>query len=435
MIISCHRIIFFVSFLAVLCSAVSYGQEPSVRVRILHSLDRVVLVPQTDWCAQTEIHLPTKKSIKAEVVRDQVLLTINDSEILQDTLILLEGYLDDSVIKIEGVPYGIGWWWESKEDRYYEGRLEIRVTQDRKLSVILELPLEQYLCGVVPYEIGTDSPLEALKAQAVAARSETIVALNKGMYHGDHYDICSDVECQVYGGIAKRTSAIMQAVEETHGLILSDHGTPINAYYASNCGGFSEDIENIWPQRSGPKPYWSGHPDCDNDIYQNLSTEQRLRAWLSGDPNVNCNPKHTPGLSEWNRKYFRWKIQTSIDTLSMWIAKKKDIGRVLKIDSLERGVSGRILKAVFIGTRGSYRVNDQLEFRQIWNPPLRSSCIILDPEGAPGSPTAFLISGAGWGHGVGMCQSGAIALALVRKGFREILNHYYRGAEILQIYE
>ena len=177
---------------------------------------------------------------------------LNGESYISDDKFVLQSSSENATLTIKNVPFGVGWWWEGKEDRTYEGELNIYKTNENKFEVVVHLPLEQYLKGVVPYEIGTDSPLEALKAQAVAARSEAIIALNSKLYSGEHYDLTSDVECQVFSGNRRRTEKSDLAVDETKSLILSENGKPINAYYASNCGGHSELIINVWGDRPTP---------------------------------------------------------------------------------------------------------------------------------------------------------------------------------------
>src|SRR5690606_33512984 len=136
---------------------------------------------------------------------------------------------------------------------------EIRVTKEGKLNAIVILPLDEYLRGVVPSEIGSTSPPEALKVQAIAARGETLVALRTRKYAGDHYDICADVNCQVFSGTRNRSEQADAAIKATRGLALFHEGEPIGAYYASNCGGFSENAHFVWPDRHpDPVPYWMG---------------------------------------------------------------------------------------------------------------------------------------------------------------------------------
>jgi SpoIID/LytB domain protein len=286
---------------------------------------------------------------------------------------------------------------------------------------------------VVPFEIGV-APPEALRAQTIAARSEAVAALRNRMYAGDGYDICGDVDCQVYGGTMKSTAEIDNAIRTTSGLILQAGGLPLNAYFASNCGGHSESVENVWPQRSGPRHYWSAHPDADSLVTESLRNEQVLRGWLANGPATFCNPITNPGLPDWGRKYWRWKMRTSPDSLALGTPHGSRAGRIVRIDSVRRGSSGRILSAVFVGERGSFRVSSELEFRQVWSPPLRSSCVVVDREGPAERPDRFLLTGAGWGHGVGMCQSGAVGMALAGRTAEQILSHYYPTANVAPAY-
>jgi stage II sporulation protein D len=417
-------------------SNILLSQEPIIRVRIMYTLDRATMIPQAEWQAQIgeRFRLERNVPISISVSGTRIILTRNGVDLEEDTLLTLRSTAASAQMKILNVPFGIGWWWAGIEDRLYEGTIEVRATRDKKLSIVVILPLEQYLSGVVPFEIGSDAPMEALKAQTVAARSETIVGLRSGIYAGEYFDICADVECQVYGGVARRTPLVEQAIRETRALVLMTGFRPVGAYYASNCGGHSESVENVFPERSGPQPYWSAHPDGNLQLTKSLKDEIALREWLASEPDVNCNAVYNPGLNEWSRRNFRWKVVTSVDTLSDLINTRADIGRIVRIDSIVRGESGRILNATFVGERGSWHVKDQLEFRQIWAPPLRSSCVVFDVEGPAFKPTTFTLTGAGWGHGVGMCQSGAVGMALKGKTFREILAHYYRTAEVKAAY-
>ncbi len=327
------------------------------------------------------------------------------------------------------MPYGIGWWWAGQEDRTYEGEVSVYESDNGKPEVIIGLPLEDYLCGVVPYEIGGDSPLEALKAQAVAARSEAIMALTSDLYRGKHHDLTSDVECQVFSGNKKRTPASDKAVHETRGLILTNDGKPINAYYASNCGGYSELIENVWPDRSSPETYHHAGKDSKERPIQDLSTEKNAREWIFSQPDVFCNPNLNISLPNWSQKNFRWQKTMKRDDLANMISAANDLGDLLQIKVLKRGVSGRISHAIFILEKDSIDVSGELAIRQMWHPALRSACFVVDQDG-----DNFILNGAGWGHGVGMCQSGAVAQAINGSDFKEILEHYYQKSEIVSIY-
>lgn len=418
--------------------------EPTIRVRILYTLAEVNMKAKDAWIASS-IAGETKKAqvaagseVKLAVAGADVALVGKDgAELLRAPKLALDGAGTTATLGISKVPYGIGWWWEATEDRVYGGHLEAHVNKDGKLEVVNQLPLEEYVCGVVPSEIGGDSPLEALKAQAVAARSETIIALREHKYTGDGYDICADVECQAFAGVGKRTAASDRSVYETRSLALFHNLKPFGAYYASNCGGFSENVENVWPSRSGPVPYWSAH--CDSDTTDTcpatLANEDALREFIKAPPaDLWCNVATKKGLPSWSQKNFRWRVEKTADELTAYVAKHKDIGRVVAIEPAGRGPSGRLTKAVFIGEKGTYEVGPELAIRQVFDPPLKSAAFIVETEGPAERPDKFIFLGAGWGHGVGMCQTGAISRALAGQDFRMILSAYYRESEVLPAY-
>lgn len=415
-----------------------FDREPIIRVRIIYTLDSLNIIFNDDWKLSEADKSKTIDLIK----NDSLLFTINDSQIIRSNgngdidfmsdKIILHSADMNATLKIKSVPYGIGWWWEGIEDRVYEGEFEISVNANKKFDVIITLPLEKYLCGVVPYEIGNDAPLEALKAQVVAARSETVEALVTGKYKGENFDLCADVECQVFAGNNKRTAITDQAVEDTKGLCLFYGDRVIGAYYASNCGGMSENVENVWPDRSGSVPYWSSHFDSDTEL--NFNPKNNPIDWIESNPDVFCNPYYHPELPEWSKKNFRWQVEMTSDELTNNLKAIKDIGRLKEIIPLERGNSGRIIKAKFIGEEDSLELDSELEIRKIKKPPFRSSCFVVEKIILSDGVEKFLFRGAGWGHGVGMCQSGAVARAYSGKTFREILKHYFPQTEIKKVF-
>lgn len=415
-----------------------FNEEPLVRVRIIYSLDSLNITFNSEW----KLYDSTSKFSLDFFKSDSISLSISDNLIFlknpkpDSSIILnkisLKRFLESGTLKIKNVPYGIGWWWEGNEDRIYEGDFDIYINADKKFDVIITLPLEKYLCGVVPYEIGSDAPLEALKAQVIAARSETVEALITKKYTGDNFDLCADVECQVFAGNNKRTAITDQAVYDTRGLCLFYGADVIGAYYASNCGGISENVENVWPERSGSVPYWSSHFDSDNEL--SFNPQSNPEEWIESNPDVYCNPYFHPDLPSWSKNNFRWQVEMTFKELTANINEIKNIGVVKDIIPVERGKSGRIIKAKFIGDVDSLILNSELEIRKIKKPPFRSSCFIVDKIISPDGNDKFLFKGAGWGHGVGMCQSGAVARAYSGQTFTEILNHYFQSTEIKKVY-
>ncbi len=409
-------------------SQLLFNGEPSVRVRILKTVAAIHLTPNGDWQIKTDdgfsnIAAGTPLSISAQ---DGLLLLENEEGLINtfgDSLVF-RAKTDSSTLLIKEVPYGVGWWWEGKEDRIYEGVIAFYAAGTDSVEAVVKLPLEQYLLGVVPYEIGGDSPLEALKAQAVAARSEAVMALRSGLYSGPHHDLTSDVECQVFSGNHKRTAASDRAVRETSRLILWENDTPIHAYYASNCGGHSELIQNVWPERPRPQSYQLALIDDSTRHAPDLSSESAAREWIDSSPAVFCNPAGHPGLPPWSRKNFRWQRAYLFEELTSMIDTTGARGMLSGIKALERGPSGRIYRAHFIFEKDSIEVKGELSIRMMWKPALRSANFYVQK-----TDSGFVLKGAGWGHGVGMCQSGAVAQALQGKDFKAILKHYYPAAE------
>src|SRR5574338_41579 len=433
-VFSFYYIIFFSN---IIFGQIPFNKEPDIRVRIIYTLDSLNINFNSHWILSSS---DQKNSIYFNA-GDSILLTIEEDSILMKqsnsaqsnkfTKMFLNGENRNNTLSIKNVPFGIGWWWEGIEDRIYEGDFAISINGNEKFDVIVTLPLEKYLCGVVPYEIGNDTPIEALKSQVIAARSETVSAIISGKYRGRNFDICADVECQVFAGNNKRTPETDKAVEETRGLCLFHNDEIIGAYYASNCGGISENIENVWPERSGPVPYYSSHFDSDSIL--NYDPENNPYEWINSNPDVYCNPIFHPELPSWSQNNFRWKVEISTNELTQNLNKVKLIGNLKDIEVLERGKSGRIIKSCFIGSEDSLLLNSELEIRKIKNPPFRSSCFVFEKYFNSDGDEFYKFNGAGWGHGVGMCQSGAVARAYTGQTFQQILKHYFPETEIRSV--
>ncbi|MCC5877055.1 MAG: SpoIID/LytB domain-containing protein [Candidatus Sumerlaeia bacterium] len=323
-----------------------------------------------------------------------------------------------------------------RQNPEYTGILEVHAASDGTLRAINVLPVENYLRGVVPYEIGISAPLEAMKAQAVAARAEALSAIHERTYAGPGYDICADVNCQVYRGPGRSTENTDRAIRETRGMIITWDGMPLPAYYSSNAGGFTEDIVNVWPHRDRGISVWDGvydgHPD---DEPGDLREEENARAWIMSRPNVYVNSEKHPDIPAFTHGNFRWTVTTSAEDLTGFVAEVKDIGRVVAIETGQRGPSARLKEITFIGENGNLTVGPELTIRRTWSPALRSSAVVFEPNGPADRPDSFTIHGAGHGHGVGMCQTGAMGRAHAGQDFEEILRHYYVGADITRAYE
>lgn len=413
-----------------------FKQEPTIRVLLMNSTENIQMKFSGKWRAQLsqkEKHIINNDSAFVEIKNGKIFFRTSNyyhSKLLDSVVFKPYDNSSEARITIARVPYGVGWHWEGKEDRIYEGKLTIYPGVNSKLEAILELKIEQYLRGVVPNEISPTAPMEALKAQAIAARCEALKALVDGKYKGDKYDICADVECQVFGGLNKATSTSDKAISETRGEVLIYDNKIIDAYFASNCGGASEYVENIWPNRTNGDPYLIFRYDSINDSIKNFDPQTNPENFIKSSPPVFCNPQYREGLPDWSKTNFRWVRKISLSDYSNNLNKIKEIGKFEKLKILARGKSGRILKVMFIGSIDSLELEGELNIRRTLSPPLRSSNFIFDIAN-----DTICFYGAGWGHGVGMCQSGAIGRALAGQSYDKILRHYYPGTKLIKAYK
>lgn len=341
---------------------------------------------------------------------------------------------------VNDLKFGAGFHWEHSKNQTFRPDIELILDAADKITLVNILPLETYLYGTVAQEMNPGFPLEALKAQAITSR--TIAIFQKGKKHPNSpFDFCRTVHCQVYGGMDTESERIYQAVDATRGLVLTQAGKTIETPYHALCGGHTENPHNVW---SGSNPdYLMGKFDVDADLPGSerfdLSREDNIRTWILSSPKVNCNltQPDIPDELKYARKYFRWEVEYSRTELEAIIRTKtnKNIGTLTAIQPLKRGVSGRIIRLAINGSQENLVIEKELEIRRVLSQShLYSACFIVDTEmGGDGLPILFRIRGAGWGHGVGMCQVGAGMLA--RKGwtFDQILNRYYPGTQISKV--
>lgn len=344
--------------------------------------------------------------------------------------------LTDSEIILRDLPVGEGFHWESKETRKYAGIIEFNLSPSAKITIINEIPIESYLRGVVPSEMPASFPAEALKAQAVAVR--TIAFQKMGVAHVEQdFDVCDDVHCQSYRGVLAETEQTDLAVAGTYAIVLTTGSGLANTVYSAMCGGHTEDAGNVW---NGAAPdYLKGVLDFSNKKYTTLGnylkTEENVRKWLTSEPTTFCNQGTAtiPALTEGSRKYFRWRVSYSGAELSEIISRKtgQNIGNVKELIALERGVSGRIKSLKVVGSTKTIVLEGELKIRQaLARTTLFSACFMVE-KNVTGQ---FELIGAGFGHGVGMCQYGAAGMALKGKNFQEILKHYYPGTMLNSLY-
>ncbi|HEX7625283.1 MAG TPA: SpoIID/LytB domain-containing protein, partial [Anaeromyxobacteraceae bacterium] len=326
---------------------------------------------------------------------------------------------------LAAVEHDVGYAAHGFEDRVYRGRLHVTLDASGRLAAVLELPLEELLRGLVPSEIPASSPREALRAQAVTARSNVLAQI--GTRHlGDPYVLCSEVHCQAYRGEAAQATATDAAVRDTAGEALFGRAdrTLVDAVYSAVCGGHGEDNEAVWPGL--PDVNLRGRPDLPPGAAPawdgGLRDGARLRAFLEASPLAWC--ARARGV---RKDRYRWERRlgpAELDGLAAPLA----VGHVRSLEVTARGVSGRARALVVVGDAGRGTVEGELRIRRLLGN-LPSAMFVLERDGE-----ATVLRGGGWGHGVGMCQWGAIGRAEAGQGYREILRAYYAGAEVATIY-
>lgn len=328
-------------------------------------------------------------------------------------------------LTVHDVEFGKGFHWHGRETRKYPGTLYVTVGRHGKLAVASMVGAETMLRGIVPSEIYPSAPVEALKAQAIAARGELLAKI--GHRHlADPFVICSDVHCQAYRGNQREDDRTSRAVDATRGQMLFAHGHLVDTVFSASCGGHSEHNENVWSMT--PKATLRGRPDT---VHATPSpTEATMQDWVDNPPDGYC------GRTRYGKTNYRWEKRVAVDAIRKGMqAQGNDVGVPREITVLKRGVSGRAYSVAVKGTNGRKTViNGELNIRKAFGGLKSSAFVLTEMPGPSGHPVNFTFRGAGFGHGVGMCQTGAIGRAADKKPVDEILKHYYQGAAIQRIY-
>ncbi len=308
----------------------------------------------------------------------------------------------------------------------YHGRVYVTIDRRGGLAVVNAVPENRLLAGLVPAEIFPSAPDEALKAQAVAARGELLAKI--GTRHaGEPFRLCSQTHCQVYSGAGRETPRTTAAVEATRGEILfSAAGKElVDTVYSANCGGHTEHNENAWPDMPALSTL-RGHRDArslPDDPFADGVTSALVERFISSPPAAYCASVRAGGGAD----RFRWTVTRSPVELATLLAPFK-LGRLRSIEVLERGVSGRARAVRLVGASRSEVVKGELHIRQVLGG-LRSSLFVVEVKDG-----AATFRGAGFGHGVGLCQTGAIGMAEAGRSYREILTHYYPGSALRKLW-
>lgn len=397
-------------------------------------------------------------------------IVLNNEAVAGNRILFVPENYEEASFDLLDVTIGIKFHWERKESQKFKGALMF-IVEDEKLTAINVLSLEDYLLSVISSEMSATSSLELLKAHAVISRSWLLAQVIKGKqleqakttYHSisetndeyirwydreDHtnFDVCADDHCQRYQGITRQTSALVsKAIDETRGLCLMYNNSVCDARFYKSCGGITELFENTWEPVN--HPYLQAI--VDNPVLPaydlNLTNEDAAQKWIRTAPEAFCNTHDKKVLSQVLNDYdqettdfYRWKVVYSQEKIAELIARKtgKDFGSIIDLVPVERGKSGRLMRLKIVGTKQTLTIGKELQIRKVLSEShLYSSAFVVDKNSISNNiPGEFVLTGAGWGHGVGLCQIGAAMMGEKGYSYKEILSHYFKSAELKQYY-
>ena len=436
-------------------------EEPIVSVGIVNasklcfSLNAPYTVCGSQRCGKQVVELSEGRILWENTLYDELLFEPTDAQ---------------SSFTLEDVTIGVNFHWERKEAQTFLGKLRF-IVEDNNICAINELPVETYLTSVISSEMRATSSLELLKAHAVISRSWLLAQIEQRKAENnnvekqpsffktneeivrwydreDHkrFDVCADDHCQRYQGITKAANKhVVEAIQQTAGEILTRHGEICDARYSKCCGGAVEEFQYCWENIK--KPYLQALPDTlpDTTPLPDLTDEAVARQWILSSPNAFCNTTDQKVLSQVlndfdqeTTDFYRWNQTYSQAEVKQLLEEKLEVqfGDIIDLVPLSRGKSGRIYRLKIVGKERTLIIGKELEIRRALSKShLYSSAFIVEKADIKDSvPQKFIIKGAGWGHGVGLCQIGAAMMGKQGYRYEEILLHYYKGAEITKAY-
>ena len=436
-------------------------EEPIVSVgivsasKLLFSLNAPYTVCGSQRCGKQVVELSEGRILWENALYDELLFEPTDAQ---------------SSFTLEDVTIGVNFHWERKEAQTFLGKLRF-IVEDNNICAINELPVETYLTSVISSEMRATSSLELLKAHAVISRSWLLAQMEQRKAENnnadkqpsffktdeeivrwydreDHkrFDVCADDHCQRYQGITKAANKhVVEAIQKTAGEILTSHGEICDARYSKCCGGAVEEFQYCWENIK--KPYLQALPDTlpDSTPLPDLTDEAVARQWILSSPNAFCNTTDQKVLSQVlndfdqeTTDFYRWNQTYSQAEVKQLLEEKLEVqfGDIIDLVPLSRGKSGRIYRLKIVGKERTLIIGKELEIRRALSKShLYSSAFIVEKRDIKDSvPQKFIIKGAGWGHGVGLCQIGAAMMGKQGYRYEEILLHYYKGAEITKAY-
>ena len=388
------------------------------------------------------------------------------------TELFFEPANDEVSFWLEDVTIGVNFHWERKENQRFKGALKL-IVENGKITPINILGVEDYLLSVISSEMSATASLELLKAHAVISRSWLLAQIDKNkrivdageQYSAvektsddemikwydreDHinFDVCADDHCQRYQGITRAsTPQVAKAIEATRGQVLMDGENLCDARFSKCCGGVYEEFENCWEPIH--YDYLAARRDGENETdFPDLTIEENAREWILTRPEAHCNTSDAEILSQVLNNYdhettdfYRWEVTYTQEEISKLVKDRSgmDYGNIVDLVPIARGTSGRLYKLKIVGTNKTLTIGKELEIRRtLSHSHLYSSAFVVEKgeNDANGLPSTFTLKGAGWGHGVGLCQIGAAVMGAKGYDYKEILLHYLVDAEIKELYK
>lgn len=371
----------------------------------------------------------------------------------------IDNKIISNTFSIDNVMIGIGFHWQRLEKQTFEGNLTLK-SNNRKILIINNISTEDYLYSVISSEMSATAGIELLKAHAIISRSwllkpilekqfttysicENITAEETTRWYerDSHslFDVCADDHCQRYQGISRaQNENVRIAIEATRGVVLTSEGTICDARFSKSCGGVSELFSSCWDNKD--EKYLQPIVDSETKTtIPDLTIEENAEKWIRSEQDSFCNTKDVEILSSILNNYdqettdfYRWKVEYTTEELSELISKRSgiDFGTITDLTPLQRGPSGRITRLKITGTKRTHIVGKELEIRKwLSTSHLYSSAFVVDKTGK-----GFILTGAGWGHGVGLCQIGAAVMAAKGYKYDTILQHYFNNSELTKLY-
>ncbi|MBI9071289.1 MAG: SpoIID/LytB domain-containing protein [Melioribacteraceae bacterium] len=444
--------------------------KPKVSVSIVKN-DEIKFVLYGNYTSKDFDDLLSGKCV-AKLVNGKIRLSCDGKDYdFSKEIKLVPSELSSESFVINDVVIGVDFHWEQKENQRFQGSLKLLV-EDGKIVAVNVLSVENYLISVISSEMSANSSIELLKAHAIISRSWLLAQIDKQKEldtsgndyipvietedefikwydREDHklYDVCNDDHCQRYQGITKAyTEKVRAAVNATEGMVLKYKNKICDARFSKSCGGIAEDFENVWePVKHDYLVKTIDYKYEPDDFDLDLTKEKAAEAWIRKSPAAFCNTSDEKILSQVLLDYdqettdfYRWKVEYSQNEIAELINGKSawDFGDIIDLIPIERGVSGRLIKLKIVGSKKTLIIGKELEIRRILSKShLYSSAFVIDKDMIVDNvPGKFILTGAGWGHGVGLCQIGAAVMGEMGYSFDAILLHYFKGASIQKDY-